>query len=406
MSTEVRRIDAPELGAWAEQMGIGFHFKPTAGWTEFLREQVDLDRTWGAFDGSGVVGTLRSFATELTVPGGSQMNASALTNVTVAPTHTRRGLLTKMIRADLAASAERGEVVGILIASEWPIYGRFGYGPAIYEAKYEIDSRSMHFLEPSEGRVELVDDGELRKIAPALYERHRLAQPGTIERLPLWWDRHLHQVDVPGEKPDESRNAVYRGPSGDAEGYVRYKPKQEWEAMLPKGSMSMDELLALTPRAYRELWRYCCGVDLLTKIEAGNRPVDEPLAFFVTDGRAVKQASRHDLIWVRVLDVPTALARRSYSVEGRLVIEVSDDLGYASGTFLLEGGPDGATCERTDAEPDLQCSVSVLGSIYMGGSSTAAIATAGLVSARSDAAVTTADAMFLTARSPWCGTWF
>ena len=55
---------------------------------------------------------------------------AALTNVTVAPTHRRRGLLRRMITNDLRSAADRGEPVGIPIASEYPIYGRFGYGAA------------------------------------------------------------------------------------------------------------------------------------------------------------------------------------------------------------------------------------------------------------------------------------
>ena len=69
-----------------------------------------LERTWGAFDGDRVVGTLRSWPCELTVPGGAAVPVAALTNVTVSATHRRRGLLTRMLEPDLDLAKEQGEV--------------------------------------------------------------------------------------------------------------------------------------------------------------------------------------------------------------------------------------------------------------------------------------------------------
>ena len=85
-----------------------------------------------------------------------KFTAAALTNVTVSATHRRQGLLRQMITAALAAAAERGEHLGILIASEYPIYGRFGYGPAAEAANYIIDSGNARFRQPSIGTVESV----------------------------------------------------------------------------------------------------------------------------------------------------------------------------------------------------------------------------------------------------------
>jgi predicted acetyltransferase len=406
MAREVRLISAEETAPWVEQMGVGFHFRPAPGWAKFFFDGVDLGRTWGAFDGESVVGTLRSFATDLTTPGGMQVPAAALTNVTVAPTHRRSGLLTEMITSDLAQSAALGEAVGILIASEWPIYGRFGYGAAVESAKYEIDPSLVRFREPSIGAVELVDDAALRKVAPVVYEEHRKAQPGAIERRPAWWDRHLFQVEVPGERPGEHRNALYRSPEGEIEGYVRYKVSSEWHDMRPASKLTTGELFAVTSDAHRGLWGYCTGVDLVMTLEVGDRPVDEVLPFRVIDGRAIRQTARYDFVWVRVLDVPQTLAGRRYTTEGRIVIEVADKLGHAAGRYALEGGPDGAECKRTDESAQISLEVDALGSVYLGGFSFAALVAAGRVTPIDERAVATADAMFLTARKPWCATWF
>src|SRR5205807_506491 len=94
--------------------------------------------TWPPYVSHEPRATFRSFATPLTVPGG-EVAADAITNITVSPTHRRRRLLSTMIEADLAAAAERGDPVAILVASEWPIYGRYGFGPAADIADYEVD---------------------------------------------------------------------------------------------------------------------------------------------------------------------------------------------------------------------------------------------------------------------------
>ncbi|HEV7761548.1 MAG TPA: GNAT family N-acetyltransferase, partial [Acidimicrobiales bacterium] len=91
---------------------------PTPEQVEAYRAESDLSRTLGAFDDAGeVCGTARSFATELTVPGGV-VPAGAVTAVGVLPTHRRRGLLTALMQDDLAAAAARGVGVAVLISAE------------------------------------------------------------------------------------------------------------------------------------------------------------------------------------------------------------------------------------------------------------------------------------------------
>jgi predicted acetyltransferase len=406
MGLGVRTIEATEIGSWAQCMGVGFLFTVAEGFPEYLLEDVDLERTWGAFDGSRVVGTLRSFPTAFTVPGPAEVRSAALTNVTVAPTHRRQGLLTQMITADLRATADREEPVGILIASEYPIYGRFGYGAAIEGSAYSVDLAAARFRGPGSGSVELVDLAALRREAPGLYERFRVARSGSIERGTRWWDRTLHQVEVPGAKPLEGYQALYRSPAGRPEGYVRYRASQGWDHMRQNGELTVTELLAVTPAAYERLWRYCFEVDLVTTIRAGDRPVDETLGWLLEDARVVRQTGRYDFVWVRVLDVVSALSGRRYAVDGRVVVEVLDSLGFADGRFALEGGPEGAACVRTDETADLSMPVDVLGSLYAGGVSARAMGDIGRIDEHRPGAIDRADVMFRSSSAPWCATWF
>ena len=402
----VRTLEASEIDGWLRCMATGFLAQTAEGEGQYRLGDMDLSRTWSAFDGDSVVGTLRSFASPLTVPGPHEVPCAALTNVTVAPTHRRRGLLTRMITADLRASAARGEPVGILIASEYPIYGQFGYGPAVDGATYTLDAVNARFLRPGVGRVELVDPATLRHHAPPVYERVRAAQPGAIGRNDRWWDRALGRVEVPGATPWKGYQAVYHSPDGAIDGYVRYTAENKWDHMRPRGTLTVTELVAATPDAYHRLWRYCCEVDLVTSVTAGDRPVDEPLAWLLADARSLRQNGRFDFVWVRVLDVAAALSARRYPVEGRLVIEVTDPLGIASGRFVLEGGPAGATCAATDVSAELTFPVDALGSVYLGGASVLALAGAGRVDEHRSGAARRADTLFRSPVAPWCSTWF
>jgi predicted acetyltransferase len=406
MGLAVRTIDAADIYGWVRCMGMGFLFGVADGYAEYLLGDVDLARTWGAFDGEVVVGTLRSFPTPFTVPGPTQVRANALTNVTVAPTHRRAGLLTEMITNELRAARSRGEAIGILIASEYPIYGRFGYGAAVEGSSYRVDVSAARFRHRAPGTVEMVDLAALRKDAPAIYDRFRAAQPGSIERNARWWDRALHQVEVPGARPAEGYQAVYRSPTGSAEGYVRYRASQKWDHMRKRGDLTIDELVATSDSAYARLWQHCCEVDLVTSVHAGDRPVDETVPWLLDDGRAVQQSGRFDFVWVRVIDVASALAGRRYAVEGRLVIDVTDTLGLTGGRFALEGGPSGATCAPSDDAPDLSMPVSTLGSLYAGGVSADALWRAGRVDELRVGSVARAALMFRCSPAPWCNTWF
>jgi predicted acetyltransferase len=412
VDVQVRTIDASEFAQWVACKDLVFLNSPRdhEALAQFLMKDMDLDRTWAAVDPSAstnpVVGTLASFRSNLTVPGPIESPASAITGVTVAPTHRRQGLLTQMINGELAASAERAEPLSILIAAEYPIYGRFGFGHAVDSATYSIETREVRFHRPGVGSVELVDRATLRKEAPGVFDAFRAGRPGSIDRNDFWWDRTLHQVDVPGEDAPKGSCALYRSPSGEVQGYLQYHAEPRVDAMRPRGVLYVEELVSLTPQAYQRLWQFCCEVDLVSTVNASERCVDEPLPWLMVDARAVRQTARFDFLWVRVLDVCSALSARRYQADGRLVIDVVDPAGFAGGRYALEGGPAGARCSRTTESPDLAMDVGLLGSLYLGGPSLRTLAAGGEVDELSPRSLDKADLMFGAQLVPWCSTWF
>jgi predicted acetyltransferase len=326
--------------------------------------------------------------------------------VGVLPTHRRRGVLRRMVAAHFAAVRGRGEPLAGLWASEAPIYGRFGYGTAVYQNEQVIAREHVRLSGPaaasptSGGEVRLSDAIEAERVLPGVYERVRREVPGMLARSDNWWrQRMLH--DPPHRRGDASALtfAIYED-AGGIQGTLTYRRIGRPFGPAPQ-RIVINALMAANADAYRALWAYVASIDLIGEIEAWNRPADDPLAWLLADRRKLRQAVR-DALWIRVMDVSAALAGRRYPVAGKLVLKVEDPLcPWNDGRFVLDGGPDGATCVATHAAPDVTLPVETLGALYLGGNSAHVLARAGRL-AGDDAAIARTQAMFAWPRAPWC----
>jgi predicted acetyltransferase len=406
MEIEVRTITDDEVPAWSAALNTGF-LNPSGDIdAESRRPGLILDRTYAAFDGDRAVATLRSFPATLTVPGGT-LATSALTAVTTTSTYRRRGIASRMVAADLAASAARGEQASILIAAEWGIYGRFGYGPATEHLTLTVDSLAGRLRHRPEGTVEYVDQATARTLAPEIYEQHRVASPGEITRNDRYWDVTFGILAAPSwGEPKPAFYVVARDPDGSPVGFARYQIEEKWEYRRPRGRANVQALISAEPTGYALLWDHLLSLDLIASVRVEDRSADELLPWLLTDARHAQQSDRADFLWLRPLDVAAMLAARTYLLSGRLVIEVIDRAGLVGGRYALDGGPDGASCVPTGGGPDLTVEAAVLGSAYLGGHAVRTLAAAGLVEEHTKGAVAQADAMFRAPVTPWCSTWF
>jgi predicted acetyltransferase len=413
VSLSVRSITPDELVAWIDVMNVAFHSNrsPEAG-AAFRRElrADDYSRNLAAFDGARLVGTYESFHAELTLPGGDCLPTNAVTAVSVLPTHHRRGALTRMMTRDLQLARERGEAASILIAAEYPIYARFGFGPATDHAAYTLDALAAEFTPTASvsGSVELVEPQQMREVAPSLFERFRRRHPGQIDRRPFTWDTRLGLRPSPWRsKEQHTRCAVYSSSAGEPEGYLMYDVHGEWTHHVPDGRLEVEELVTLSDAAYAGLWRYMAEIDLVTQISAEMRRVDEPLAWMLTNPRrALRQTNRADFLWVRPMDTPRLLEARRYAADERLVFELDDPLGLAGGRFVVEGGPEGGRCQGTDASADVRLGMPALSALSLGGVSAHLLHAAGRLDAHSPDAIERTERLFRWPIAPWCSTFF
>ncbi|MEV7782266.1 GNAT family N-acetyltransferase [Kitasatospora sp. NPDC088351] len=405
---EIRAIAEDEIAAWDRALALGFLRSHVESAADFRRLQYEPGRVLAAVDDGRHVATFRSFDVELTVPGGATVQADAVTAVTVSATHRRRGLLSRMMSHDLAAARERGSAVAILIAAEYNIYGRFGFGPATRGHGWNIDllrTRGLREGLPTVpgGRIDFVGMEELRKVGPELHDRWRLTQPGAIARDDIWWKRTTGETKVPGFDWKEPFAAVHRNAEGTATGLVVYRVDDSWDGSYPNCTLTVADFLALDRGAAAELWRFVLSVDWVRKVVAENIGVDDPLPLLLSDPRAATPyVDNADFTWLRVLDVEAAFNARTYGAPGRVVLEVEDRDGYTAGRWAIEVAADGTgRCTRTSDEADLALDASALGSLYLGGETAPRLAAAGLVTALRPGAAAAADLLLRTPLAAW-----
>jgi predicted acetyltransferase len=408
MPIEIRRATEDEVVPWLESLTTAFLDRPDVA---VMAPQVipnwDFSRLWGAFDGR-VVGTLRSWATELTVPGGAHVPATALSAVSVLPTHRRRGILRSMLAAEQDAARERGEIVGLLYASEATIYGRFGYGTAVTSCDWTIDTRSTSLLGGDASRVSFAPiDETTRDTMRNLFDEYRKHRLGEIRRRDFTFGLDLGLLAFAWETPWKGWLILHRDADGRPDGFVRYSAESKWTDGIPRSIVKVQDFVALDDAAHDDLWRFLFDIDLVSTIQAGRRRLDERITWLLSNPRAAVASDIGDGLHVALLDLPAALAARTYGRAAGLVIEVIEaDPSTRRTRLRLEAGEDGARCAVTEASPDLTLHADALGAAYLGGSRLAHAVLARGFDEHRAGSLALADALFRTLDEPSCLTFF
>jgi predicted acetyltransferase len=367
-------------------------------WQVMVRA-YDAARTYGAFAGGRMIGTAASLPSSLTVPGGQSLPMAAVTYVGVRADHRRRGALTGMMHTQLTELAEAGEVVAALHATEQVIYGRYGYGVATVTRmmKVRTSGASLRPEVPTAGEVRLLDGDEALSVLPAAYERLRHTRAGMMGRASLWWtlgyERRL--------KSERFLVAAHQDADGTIDGWVGYEatasadPRTGW-------ALAALDFQAANQGVTNDLWRYLLGIDLIDEVTVYMRPLDDPLEAALVDAAAVR-SELDDELWLRLVDVPAALAARTYGRAEPVVVEVVDRLlPNNSGRYRIS--PHGT--ERTTEAAALTLDVETLAMLYLGAWRASTLADIGRIEATDPAALPVADRLFATDRPAWCGTMF
>jgi len=425
----IRPVSAEEFDTFNTVDLHAFHGSPlTQEERELVTSRLEFDRTLAAFDGATPVGTTAAYSFQLTVPGLRMLPAAGITWVSVLPSHRRRGVLRSMMRRQLADVRDRGEPLAVLWASESVIYSRYGYGRAMWQADFTLyrgEGTLARTAPAGDGlRLRLADPAAALPELAKVYDAVLPTRPGFIARNETWWQGPVY--DPPDRRHGNSPlHCVLAEDDSGPRGYALYSALNRWDSdtSLPDAVLNVREMVATDAAASAALAADLLSRDLTAEFRVRGRPVDDPLLYQLADIRRARPRLK-DALWLRIIDVPGALARRRYSAPADVVIEVRDDLlpSNAGRWRLTTAGPAGpagpaapagpagegagleASCVPAGAaeQADVLLDVTELGAAYLGGTTIGALAGAGLVAEGRPGAVRELSTALAWDPAPWC----
>ena len=415
----VRPIDENEIDGFIR---VDQHAFNTSPWSDDDRrvalDLFEFDRSLAAFDGTTPIGVTMCYSFQLSVPGLQMLPAAGVTFVAVMPTYRRRGVLSSLMRRQLADVRDRGEPLAILWASEAVIYGRYGYGRASWHLDFTLhrgegeladrgalagrggpagDGLRLRIVEPEAARPELAK----------VYDAVLASRPGMFGRNDAWWRSAIFDPAEERHGASPLRCLLAEDASGPR-GYALYAGVDTWTGFLPENVLTVHELMAADPAASAALCTDLLSRDLTTEFRLPRRPVDDPLLYQLADPRRTRP-KLNDNLWVRIVDLPRALAGRRYSCPVDLVLEVRDDILPAnagrwrlSTTAEAPGGGLAASCVPASSPADLALDVTELGAAYLGGTRLGTLAGGGLVAELRPGVTRQLSAALTWDPAPWC----
>ncbi|NLT27043.1 MAG: GNAT family N-acetyltransferase [Microbacteriaceae bacterium] len=404
--------DDAAIDAWSRADLRGFHADapdPADSLTARRRDWYRRERltgVWRPGDRLEPVATTSSWLARLTVPGPAELDLWSISSVTVDTTHLGRGYARALLEGELRTAAALGIPAAGLTVSESTLYGRYGFGIAAQAASVEIDTTRVRWAGPEPDlELEFVDVETAAADFERLHAERVAATAGDVSTRPTSWRRITGADDANGAATRKRR--FVRALRGDeAVGIVAYT-LTESDHDFTHHTLDVEALAAPGRDAAAALWRFVVGQPLVRKVIAGLLALDDPLRWWLGDwrGAIVRVVDHH---WLRILDVPAALAARAYAGEGPLGLRVRDSLGFCEGDYLLESDAAGrAAVEAVRAlpagTPTIELDAATLASMWLGAFSPSALAAAG----RTDGdGVDAADRLFAVGRAPLLSTWY
>ncbi len=398
MKLEIRAARADEMEDLSRLLSYVFNGPPPGHADAQPDTLLPEWTTCGFIDGRMAVGTgAYPFGMRLN---GSGVGAAGITAVGTYPEFRRQGFLRQVMQKALDEQRERGQSLAILWASYGAIYQRYGYGLGSRQIMYRFDPRLVPFREepPLTGSVGLVSKDEALGVIEPLYREYSRPRNLMLHRVDIYWNAAILN-EFQGRPPYV---AVYRNGAGEPRGYMVYRTSnQESTEPGPSQLLNVRDFVALDIEAYRSLWAYIRRHDLVRWVNMVVPP-DDPAPELLLEPRELR-CRTGDGIWLRVVDVERALPQRRYGDSGTLVFEIQDEIcDWNAGTFALDTDGESSEVKRSERQPELTMPARTLASLISGHAPASWLMRAGLLSARSDAALELADRVFATKYPPFC----
>ena len=226
------------------------------------------------------------------------------------------------MRAQLDDVHARGEPIAVLLRVRGRHLRPFRLRALAFLGEIDFEGGRSTFIRGYRpvGSVRLLPRSEALPAMRAIYDRAQPRRPGMIAMEDTWWEWLFFEKE--SEKDEPTFYAVHET-DGEPDAYATYRVKHEWPDSIPKLELTVRQLVAATRDAYADIWRYLFDVDLVHRVKAWNRPVDEPLSYLMEEPRRLRFRIA-DGLRVRLVDVPAALEARGFVGDGRVVVEVED----------------------------------------------------------------------------------
>lgn len=400
--------DSPQ---WAEYLDIfGFSFLDARATEERVATYRQHRRADGAWlgritaEGIGLNGreAIAGFAAAPTTIncGRGLVDALVINTVAVRPSHRRRGLLKHMMRAQLDAARDKGMALATLTASEATIYGRFGFGIATHTHPIHVDTRRLAFrtdVPVAEGSVEFVHPSFLEEHWQRLVSENQARYRGAVGHLHGHFLMDTGQWDSGEGGPSRSLRCVaHFTPGGDVDGFALFTPKGWHETPI---TTEVRKVCASDQAVNRALWKAMADMDMVERLTYPLSPPGDPLAASLVDPWAVQPKEGDDPVWLRILDLPSAVAQRGFNGEGSVAVRLVDPMDYCGGTWRLSAADGVGTAERTEDQPEVELPVDVLAVMWHGDRTASELALSGLLQGE-DAAIGRLSRLFQVDEPP------
>lgn len=349
------------------------------------------------------VATYSTFPGTINVGGPSLLPVHQITSVTVSPTHRRRGILRTVMSEDLALAKLSGMPLAALTASEATIYGRFGFGRVTERVRFSLTvDRGAAMRGQATGSVVATEPADLKGCASRIFAAAHATTHGSVSH------NHFDLGHAAGRWDDRDtlkpvkalRAALHLDAGGHPDGFMTYV-FSGWKS--DSAAMEIKQLCAANGAARRELVEYLGAHDLIEAI-TGRGPVDDVLPTALENARDYKVTRMGDHLWLRILDIEAVLTARRYGHDGRVCLEVRDDLNLVGGAWELFVEHSMPRVRRAPAGRPVDATLEVrdLATLFMGMRSATNLLAAGVLAVHNADALETLDALFATRAIPYC----
>jgi predicted acetyltransferase len=342
-------------------------------------ERVYVIEDDGEVRASATVLPLESFVDDKPRPMGG------IAAVMAHPAYRRRGYAGELMRAVLRDMRERSTHLSLLAPFAHAFYRSFGYELATEAIEYRLKPSDLS-TSPEQRHLRAYRVGDLPQMM-SLLEAVAKRHPLCVCRSEGHWRSSLSQKDWEA--------AVYER-EGEVEGYIFYKMSAWEENGAPQRTISVQEIVASTPRAREALISFMAGLDpLVYKIKLYT-PRGEPLHPYLKSSYVTAKVEPDQML--RLVSVEGALRHLNRTAEAPLVLEVSDD-GVPENVGEYTVG-DGEVVRGAEAAERVSLDVRQLARLYAGYLPARQLARHGLIEPGSEGALELLETLFPVG-DPW-----